>query len=191
MTFVKLLLSFAPWIAFLIIARDTLHRVEIGLVAALILSVVMAVLKLHRGIIMYVGVTFFTGATIAVLGFHNTWTIRHLGVLANGALAIGSWVTLLIGRPFPLDYARQHTDPAKWHDPVFIRVNELLTSVWAATFTANTVIAWVLMKHLIPEWVCHAASYTTLIAAAAFTSWYPAHLRKRAARAQQVAPEPA
>ena len=74
---------------------------------------------------MYVGVTFFTGATIAVLGFHNTWTIRHLGVLANGALAIGSWVTLLIGRPFTLDYARQHTDPAKWHDPVFIRVNEL------------------------------------------------------------------
>mgnify|MGYP000983143090 CR=1 FL=1 len=141
MTFVKLLLSFAPWIAFLIIARDTLHRVEIGLVAALILSVVMAGLKLHRGIIMYVGVTFFTGATIAVLGFHNMWTIRHLGVLANGALAIGSWVTLLIGRPFTLDYARQHTDPAKWHDPVFIRVNELLTSVWAATFTANTVIA--------------------------------------------------
>ena len=191
MTFVKLLLSFAPWIAFLIIARDTLHRVEIGLVAALTLSVVMAALKLHRGIIMYVGVTFFTGATIAVLGFHNMWTIRHLGVLANGALAIGSWVTLLIGRPFTLDYARHHTDPAKWHDPVFIRVNELLTSVWAATFTANTVIAWVLMKHLMPEWVCHAASYTALITAAAFTSWYPAQLRKRAARAQQVAPEPA
>ena len=88
MTFVEsFIVSFAPWIAFLIIARDTLHRVGIGLVAALILSVVMAVLKLHRGIIMYVGVTFFTGATIAVLGFPTTWTIRHLGVLANGALA--------------------------------------------------------------------------------------------------------
>ena len=34
MSFVKLLLSFAPWIAFLIIARDTLARVEIGLVVA-------------------------------------------------------------------------------------------------------------------------------------------------------------
>jgi hypothetical protein len=32
MSFLKLLGSFGPWIAFLIIARDTLLRVEIGLV---------------------------------------------------------------------------------------------------------------------------------------------------------------
>ncbi len=190
MSFVKLLLSFAPWIAFLIIARDTLHRVEIGLVAALILSVAMAVFRLHRGIIMYVGLIFFTAATVAVIGFHNMWTIRHLGVLANGALAIGSWITLLINKPFTLDYARQHTDPAKWHDPLFIRVNELLTTVWAATFTVNTVIAWALMKHVLPEWLCHTASYTALIGAAAFTSWYPAQLRKRAAKTERKAPEP-
>ena len=138
MSFVKLLLSFAPWIAFLVIARDTVARVEIGLVAALVASVVMAVLKLHRGIIMWVGLVFFSAATIAVLGFHNMWTVRHLGVMANGALALGSWITLLIGRPFTLEYARAHTDPAKWHDPLFIRVNVLLTTVWAAVFTVNT-----------------------------------------------------
>jgi hypothetical protein len=54
---------------------------------------VMAVLKLNRGIIMWVGLIFSTAATIAVLGFHNMWTIRHLGVMANGALALGSWIT--------------------------------------------------------------------------------------------------
>ena len=189
MSFVKLLLSFAPWIAFLIIARDTMHRVEIGLVAALVISVVMAVLKLHRGIIMYVGLIFFTGATVAVLGFENVWTIRHLGVLANCALDIGAWITLLINKPFTLEYARQHTDPAKWNDPVFIRVNEQLTAVWAVTFTFNTVIAWALMKHLMPEWACHATSYAALIAAAAFTSWYPAHLRSAAIKAGQTNPE--
>ncbi len=189
MSFVKLLLSFAPWIAFLIIARDTMHRVEIGLVTALVVSVVMAVLKLHRGIIMYIGLIFFTGATMAVLGFENVWTIRHLGVLANGALAIGAWITLLINKPFTLEYARQHTDPAKWSDPVFIRVNEQLTTVWAITFTLNTVIAWALMRHLMPEWACHATSYATLIAAAAFTSWYPAHLRSAALKAAKTSPE--
>lgn len=189
MSFLKLLLSFAPWIAFLIIARDTLLRVEIGLVVALVVSIVMAVLRLHRGIIMYVGLIFFTGATIAVLGFENIWTIRHLGVLANGALAIGSWITLLINKPFTLEYARQHTDPAKWNDPVFIRVNELLTAVWASTFTFNTVIAWALMEHLMPEWACHTFTYAALIAAAGFTSWYPAHLRSKAVKAQPAAPE--
>lgn len=185
MSFVKLLLSFAPWIAFLVIARDTVARVEIGLVAALIASVVMAVLKLHRGIIMWVGLVFFSAATIAVLGFHNMWTVRHLGVMANGALALGSWVTLLIGRPFTLEYARAHTDPATWHDPLFIRVNVLLTTVWAAVFSLNTALAWVQMKHLLPEWACHTASYAALIGAAAFTSWYPTLVRRRAQRAAQ------
>ncbi len=177
MNFLKLLFSFAPWIAFLIIARDTMARVEIGLVVALVLSVVMALLKLHRGIIMWVGLVFFTAATVAVLGFHDMWTIRHLGVLANGALAIGTWVTLAIGRPFTLDYAKAQTDPSRWRDPLFIRVNVLLTSIWGAAFTVNTVIAWALMKRWWPEWACHTASYAVLIAAAAFTSWYPEHIR--------------
>lgn len=188
MSFVKLLLSFAPWIAFLIIARDTMARVELGLLVALMLSVLMAVLKLHRGIIMWVGLVFFTGATVAVLGFHNIWTVRHLGVLANGALALGAWITLAIGRPFTLEYARAHTDPAKWNDATFIRVNVLLTSVWAAVFTANTVLAWALLGRLLPEWVCHSASYAALVGAAAFTSWYPGRVRARARRAS--APQP-
>ena len=183
MSFLKLLVSFAPWIVFLVIARDTLLRVEIGLAAALVASVVMAILKLNRGIIMWVGLIFFTAATIAVVGFHNMWTIRHLGVIANGALALGTWITLMIGKPFTLEYARAHTDPAKWHDPLFIRVNVQLTTVWAAVFTFNTAVAWVQMKHLLPEWSCHILSYAALIGAAAFTSWYPNRVRRRAQRA--------
>ncbi|MCV7348288.1 hypothetical protein BST42_03085 [Mycolicibacterium rhodesiae] len=176
---VKLLVSFAPWIAFLIIARDSMARVEIGLVAALALSVVMAVLKLHRGVIMWVGLVFFTAATVAVLGFHSVWAVRHLGVLANGALALGSWITLAIGKPFTLEYARAHTDPSKWNNPQFIRVNVLLTSVWATVFTVNAVLAWTMMKHLLTELAGHTASYVTLIGAAVFTSWYPKRVRAK------------
>lgn len=176
---VKLLVSFAPWIAFLIIARDSMARVEIGLVAALALSVVMAVLKLHRGVIMWVGLVFFTAATVAVLGFHSVWAVRHLGVLANGALALGSWITLAIGKPFTLEYARAHTDPSKWNDPQFIHVNVLLTSVWATVFTVNAVLAWTMMKHLLTELAGHTASYVTLIGAAVFTSWYPKRVRAK------------
>ncbi|GLP77138.1 hypothetical protein TUM20983_42480 [Mycobacterium antarcticum] len=190
MSFLKLVVSFAPWIAFLILARDTMHRVEIGLVVALGLTVLMAALRLHRGIIMWVGLMFFAGATVAVLGFHNAWVIRHLGVLANVALAIGSWTTLLIGKPFTLEYARQHTDPSKWNSPLFIRTNEQLTAVWASVFTVNTLVAWLLMKHLLlPEWASHALSYAVLVGAATFTSWYPGHLRKRVASQHDIPAE--
>lgn len=180
MTFLKLVVSFAPWIAFLIIAKDTLLRLEIGLVVALALSVVMALLRLHRGIIMWVGLVFFTATTIAVLGYHNMWTIKHIGVMASGALAVGSWAGLLIGKPFSLAYARQNTDPALWHEPVFIRTNVIITAAWATVFTINTALAWILMEKLLPQWVCHTLSYAALIAAAAFTSWYPVHVRRAA-----------
>ena len=96
MQFLKLLLGFAPWIAFLAIAHGSLFRLKLGLAVAAVLTLVMAVTKLHRGVIMWVGITFFTYASIAVLVFEHMWTVRHMGVLANGALAVGAWATLAV-----------------------------------------------------------------------------------------------
>lgn len=50
MGILKLLLAFAPWLAFLFIAHGSLLRLKIGLVVALALSVVMGVTRLHRGL---------------------------------------------------------------------------------------------------------------------------------------------
>jgi len=178
--FVKLVLSFAPWISFLIIARDTVFRVKLGLVVALVLSVVMSVARLHRGIIMWVGLLFFGYATVAVVFLDNMWTLRYLGVMANGALAGGSWATIAFGRPFSLEYAREHTDPALWTDPAFIRSNVIITAGWATTFTANTLLAWGKMAgFLIPAWGYETVSYILLVGTAAFTAWYPTHVRRR------------
>lgn len=185
-SFVKLVAAFAPWIAFLVIARETVQRVEIGLVAGLLLSVVMGALRVTRGVIMWGSLAFFGGATVAILVFHSAWTMHHLGVLANGALAVGAWATVLLRRPFTLDYARAQTDPARWNDPAFLRVNYLLTVVWAVAFTVNTAIAWLLMRPILrPEWFGHALSYLVLLAVITFTSWYPAYLRRRAGEQPQ------
>lgn len=100
MSFLKLLLSFAPWISFLIIAQGSLLRLKIGLIVALLLSIAMGVAKLHRGVILWVGLAFFTYAAVAVVMFKEMWTVRHMGVLANGALAAASWFTVVAGKPF-------------------------------------------------------------------------------------------
>lgn len=184
LAFLKLLISFAPWLSFLIIARDTLLRVEIGLCVALALTVVMGMLKLHRGIILWVGVVFFGAATVAVMGFNDTWTLRHLGVLANGALAAGAWLTILLGKPFTFDYAKEHVDPALWNDPKFIRINVLMTGIWATAFTINAALAFGKMEQVaLPELAYELISYAVLIGTAIFTVWYPEHLRKARAAA--------
>lgn len=187
MNFLKLLLGFAPWISFLIIAQGSMFRLKVGLVVALVLSVIIGVTRLHRGVILWVGLAFFTYASVAVVMLDDMWTAQHMGILANGALAACAWLTIAFKKPFTLDYARDHTDPTLWDNPVFIRTNIIITSVWAAAFTANTILAWGKMIHFIlPEWAYEVCSYSLLIAAVAYTTWYPAHIRR--ARQRQNLP---
>lgn len=153
MSFFKLVLAFAPWIAFLIIAHGSLFRLKLGLVIAFALCVVMGVTRLHRGVILWAGLCFFMFATIAVVIFENMWTVQHMGVLANGTLAVSAAAGLAIGKPFTLDYAREHTDPALWNQPEFLRTNFIITLMWTLSFTANAILAWAKMVgFLLPDW---------------------------------------
>lgn len=181
MTFLKLLISFAPWLSFLVIAHDTPFRVKLGLIVALILSIIMGITRLHRGIILWVGLVFFGCTTVAVVFLDNVWALRHMGVLANGALAAGAWLTIFLGRPFTLDYAKEHTDPCLWSSPRFLKSNYVITAIWAATFSVNCSLAYLKMEHLGPSGVAYDfASHSLLIATALFTVWYPKHLQKAA-----------
>src|SRR5208283_5749709 len=147
MSFFMLLLAFAPWLSFLLIARDSLFRLKLGLVVALVLCVVMGITRLHRGVILWAGLLFFTYATVAVALLNDMWIAQHMGVMANGALAVSTWLTIAIKKPFSLDYAREHTDPSLWDHPVFIRTNVIITSAWALVFTVNTVLALGKTRH--------------------------------------------
>jgi hypothetical protein len=185
----KLLLAFAPWLSFLFIARDTLFRLKLGLLVALALSVVMGIARLHRGVILWVGLLFFTCATVAVVLFENMWTVRHMGVLTNGALAAATWLTIALGKPFTLDYSREQVDPSLWDSPLFIRTNTVIATVWSLVFSVNTFLAWTKMGHaILPEWGYEALSYVFLIGTVVFTSWYPEHVRRASGQDGQGPP---
>ena len=186
MSFFKLLLTFAPWLAFMIIAPNNL---TLGLAVGLVLCVVMGVTRLHRGVLLWSGLLFFSIATVSVALFHDMWTARHMGILANLFLAASAWIGIALKRPFTLDYAREHTDPSLWHAPDFIRTNMIITGVWATAFTVNGILAWGKMVHFVlPELAYDFVSYAFLIATAAFTTWYPQYRRR--IRAQQQHPQP-
>jgi hypothetical protein len=169
----KLLAAFLPWLVFLIVAQGSLFRVKLGLGMALTLSVIMGVLRLHRGIILWVGLVFLGAATISVVGFENSWTLRRLGVLANGALALGVWAGIAVGRPFTLDYAKAETDPSYWSSPEFIKNNFILSFGWAAAFTLNAVLAYLKMEKIgFSDLTFELTSYALLISTAVWNTLY-------------------
>jgi hypothetical protein len=186
MPFYKTLLCFSPWLAFLIIARDSLLQVKIGLAVAFALTIVMGIAKLHRGVLLWAGLAFFAAASVAVIGLDDLWTERHLGVLANGTLAAATFLGMAIGRPFTLDYAKSHTDPTLWESPLFLRANNVLTGVWGAAFGVNLLFAWGKMERFaLPALAYELLAYAVLIVAAALTSWYPKYVHARAQAARR------
>ena len=76
MLFLKLIVAFAPWLAFLFIEHGSLFRLQLGLIIALVLSVALGVARVHRGVILWVGLVFFSSASLTVIAFNNMWAVR-------------------------------------------------------------------------------------------------------------------
>ncbi len=180
MSFFRMLLTFSPWIAFLIIANGSMLRLKLGIIVASVLTVIMVVTRLHRGVIMWVGIIFFLYALVTVVLLDNMWTVRYMAVMANGALAMGTWVGIILKRPFTLEYAHESTDPSLWKDPLFLRSNYLLTATWAVVFSINAAIAW--QRTILPVmsgWAYETISYALLALAMLLSTWYPQHVRRQ------------
>ena len=183
----KLLLSFAPWLAFLLIAHDSLLRVKIGLVVAFVLSIVLGAAKVNRGLVLWASLIFFAFAIVSVVALNNLWTVRYMGVLANGTLAAVMWLSVLAGKPFTLEYAKEHVAPSLWKSAAFLRVNNIIASVWGASLTLNAALAFAKMRAQPgPEVAYDVVSYATLLGAVAFTTWYPGFVHRKAAAANEA-----
>jgi hypothetical protein len=179
---IKLLLAFAPWLAFWFIAGHTMLRLQIGIIVAAILVIIMSVTKINRGAILWAGCVFFAFALISVVLFKNMWVISHLGILASGTLFVAAQLSILIGRPFTEDYARDHVPKQLWDSASFIRACFTTTAVWSCIFLINSLLNVVkLYNHEIPEWHISLSEYATILAGIVFTSVFSWAARKKRA----------
>lgn len=180
-SFFSIILGFAPWLIFLFIAHGSLFRLKLGLIIILILTIIMAVTKIHRGIISWAGLLFFPLVSMAVIIFNNMWVIKHIEIFASASLAIFTWLSIIVRKPFTIEYAKEKVDPSLWKSPIFLKINTIVTSAWGLTFTINTFLAWGKMeKFLLPEMAYEIINYILLVATSIFTVWYPDYVKGKA-----------
>jgi hypothetical protein len=93
------------------------------------------------------------------------------------AIALGS---LLLRRPFTLQYAREMTDPETARLPEFRKANYVITSAWALAFVLM-VLANTLLIYLpwLPLWTGIAIAFAARNSALYFTKWYPNYRRTK------------
>ncbi|MTD53462.1 hypothetical protein [Amycolatopsis pithecellobii] len=143
--------SFLPWIAFAVVATQFDWRWA-GL-TGLVISVGVLLRARSEGrkpdalIIEWSGLAFFVVLTAIAFSVPASPLKNYTGALTELWLAVTAWGSILIGRPFTLGIARMMTPPESWENPLFKRVNLLVTLVWAISFTVGGVAGIALLNY--------------------------------------------
>ncbi len=187
-----IIIGFSPWIIYWILANETFRVATLG---AFLVSLVMIVpeLRRHRPKILDVGtVAFFAVMTVAALTVDRAWFERFANPLSDGALAAISLLSILVGLPFTMQYARDTVPEQYWKAPGFIRAGYMISSAWCASFIIQT--ASTLLAALVPSVnqliFLYVLPYGALVLALAYTRWY---IRRAEAHrpAAEAGPSPA
>jgi hypothetical protein len=171
----------APWVLMAVVSGP--GRFEEAASAALGLALLTLWVGSRRGVpvhllevftVVYFGVL----AILGLLASEGTieWLELWAGELSNIALAAFAIVTLLIRRPFTLAYAKDTTPREHWDSPLFLRINYVISAVWAGAFLVSAVVGAygdAVLRDNDNFWTAWIVPLAAVIFAGAFTEFYP------------------
>ena len=175
-------LIFAPFGAFALLMLVTSAQISLFASAAICLAVI--------------GIDVYRGRSIKVLGAGCVVLFAGLGAYVTlvdpsmshsavkltidvGVLAI-SLVSLIIGKPFILQYALEEVDAETAKLPGFKKAVYLITWAWNAAFVLM-IIGNVLTIYVpgLPLWSSLVIAFAARNSAAYFTTWYPQYRKAK------------
>jgi hypothetical protein len=139
---IGLLVGFTPWIVYGILSGLPSAGSGVAIGLALVVTVLFGYRDLkNRFILSWGTLVFFVFALIAVVILQVPAIEENMNILINAALAGIVFLSVLLGRPFTLQYAKRITSHLLWDTPGFFRVNRFMTLVWGFLFLVNLAIA--------------------------------------------------
>ncbi len=107
-----------------------------GLVGALLVSV-PGILAGHPKLLELGTIAFFAIFVLVVFAIDpgaDDFLNRYGRAIATAGLALIASISLLIGKPFTEQYAREQVDPSLWETARFTELNRRFTAAWAVVF---------------------------------------------------------
>jgi hypothetical protein len=106
-----------------------------------------------------------------------------MGIISNGFLASIIWITILVGKPFTLQYAKAELPKERWDDPALIRSCRFIAIVWALLLTLSALLAYfrILNPTLYPNWVYFDITIGIILGGSVFTTLYKKYKRSQRA----------
>ncbi len=186
---IKILFGFLPWVIYFILIGHSAEQNTIAVIAALISLLVVDFRALRKKFILsWASLIFFVFLLVSTVIFKNTWINNHANILSNIALTSIIWFSLMIGKPFTLQYVREQVPPSVWQTKGFIRVNQIITIVWGGALLISTILVALHLYFMnFTGWGYQIISYAPIIGAILFTQRFPDWWRQRAIKKQLMA----
>lgn len=175
------IVGFLPWIVFAIIPCNNMTQLSYAVVVCLLLELVGDYKQLLKGFILSWGtLIFFAFNVIFVTWLKSIWIATHMGIFANTALVVIAWFSLLIGKPFTIQYAKEKTPKERWTSSIFIRINKIMTIFWGCVFIFNTGVNVLRVYYTgVPNWVYSGVLIFSIFVGMTFVMWFPAWYKAR------------
>ena len=176
------LVGFGPWILFWILNSN--NTFEEAAVAGLVASVVVLIWTIAQGSsvkLLEIGsLAWFAVLTVMAFTADEVFFADWSYVLSNAALALIVLASILAGRPFTRQYAKETVPKQYWDSPIFLKSTLVISWVWFAAMVVMAASSAVARSYPESEmWFNWIIPIGALIAALKFTGAYPAYLKKQ------------
>jgi putative sterol carrier protein len=151
---VTILLNVFGYLALVpLIVLSIYGQYEMAILSALFLSVVSTTLCWRYSIVKVTDLVFLgfflSSSLLLLFPWWSSIVSTYYNAMLWVVLALMAGVSLLVKRPFTLDYAKQRVSESVWATPQFYRINQLITMVFFLVFGTDTVISVIIDDRLI------------------------------------------
>jgi hypothetical protein len=192
--------DFAPWIVMSVLVGPQRFVLAASLATASSCAIAGAnwLLGVKPKMLDDVGIAFFAALIVVGLAVDDTtrhWFERWSGDISNVLIMLIALGSIVVGKPFTVQYAHETIAQEHWETERFIRLNYVVTWAWVGAF-ALTALAGFLgdgpLKQPDNLWTNWIVQIAALILALRFTEWYPdyAIARELMQRGEPTEPPP-
>jgi hypothetical protein len=184
--------SFIPWLVFAGVASIGWQW---GALAALAVSAGLLVadraagLSVESRLLEYGTIVFFAALTALAFALPDSGLREYGGALSTGWLALIAWVSIAVRRPFTLPIARRMAPPEVWETPLFLRINIVITTAWALSFTLTSAAQAIVTTYDLGLAVSLPLQIAGFVLPVRFTAAYPDRARARFQQQSAAAPD--
>ncbi|MER7984864.1 hypothetical protein ABTY53_04570 [Streptomyces noursei] len=174
--------SFIPWLVF---AGVSAAGWQWGALAGLVASVALLIadraagLDLESRLLEYGTIVYFAVLSAVAFARPDSGLEVYSSALSVGWLALIAWVSLAVRRPFTMAIARRMAPPEVWRTPLFRRINAVITSAWALSFTLSAAAQVVIAAYGLGAVISVLVQIAGFVLPLRFTAAYPDRAQAR------------